>query len=100
MSPPVELTAAGTTQILTAIERLDGKVDGILQHQAALVEWRKHVEAEHGRHEARLGALEEGDRERELSIVRVTAWAAGAGSIVSILVSIGVAVLIKVLTGH
>ena len=86
--------------ILAAIERLDGKIDGVLNWQAGHVEWRKAVEATHDRHETRLDVLEEGDRARELSIVKVTAWAAGAGSIVSILVSIGVAALVKVLVPH
>lgn len=97
MSPPIFDATTGA-QILAAIERLDGKIDGVLNWQAGHTEWRRAVEATHDRHEARLDVLEEGDRKRELSIVRVTAWAAGAGSIVSILVSVGVAVLVKVLT--
>jgi hypothetical protein len=89
-----------TTQILSAIERLDGKVDGLLLRDAGHVEWRKHVEAEIARYATRIDVLEERDRDREISIVRIMAWSAGAGGVASLVVSIGVAVAIKLLTGH
>jgi hypothetical protein len=99
VSTPLIDTTTGA-QILAAIERLDGKMDGVLNWQAGHVEWRKHVDSVHDRTESRLDDLEAGDRARELSIVRVTAYAAGAGSIVSIIVSIGIAIVVKALTGH
>lgn len=98
------LDVNSTEIILAAIKELDTKLDGALRQQAADAEWRKNVDATSAKHEKRLEDLEKADRARELSIVRIMAWAGGAGAVSgfvgSAVVAVIVAVLVKMLAPH
>ena len=93
VSPPIppnneEIDVEAEARILAAIEKLDGKVDGILQSQAGHAEWRKAVDEDRAHVERRLDDLEDADREREMAVVKIMAWAAGAGAVAGALAAI------------
>lgn len=93
--PEEPYTVEATERILAAIEKLDGKVDGVLQQQAAHCEWRKSVDEDRTHHDTRLDDLEEAMTEQRIGHAKIIAYATGASAAAS-----AIGYMVAKLLGH